>query len=488
MKAERAQQIDGDVAVGRNVIAGGNAKIRGNVKVGHDLKVEGWLEAPNIKGANKGLFKIKEDLDAAYPYPEPGWIALVGTSLPADVYIANKDGKWVPAGGKSGEVVMDLSGLDELDERIDEIENAVVAERERAEAAENEIAASVEAERERAKIAESAIEASVVAEKARAEAAEAALSDAVAALGIKVFARSFESVDDDYMIQYLEDSRNDGSVYYIDDEDAFYRQNAGTIKIASDYMAGIRPRQVFYRSTDDNLLYRHDGQGLVLIADEKMLAAIQKSIQAEREKRQDGDQALKKMLEDFKAKLEADIAAERERAVGVESELQNSIDKNAALLAEANIRVFDRIIFNRNILLIPPLEAGEIVYSIADNAFYRYFKKADLDPLALGGGSTSKGQFWPVTDYMDGDVPDASILFKMRSTSVLYRYDVATASLVRYSDSLMAGQPGTVYALTPEESEAIAQEVFGKDPQPGEWLTGMTREEGEEMAKEVFSC
>lgn len=161
MKAERAQQIDGDVAVGRNVIAGGNAKIRGNVKVGHDLKVEGWLEAPNIKGANKGLFKIKEDLDAAYPYPEPGWIALVGTSLPADVYIANKDGKWVPAGGKSGEVVMDLSGLDELDERIDEIENAVVAERERAEAAENEIAASVEAERERAKIAESAIEASV---------------------------------------------------------------------------------------------------------------------------------------------------------------------------------------------------------------------------------------------------------------------------------------------------------------------------------------
>ena len=75
----------------------------------------------------------------------------------------------------------------------------------------------------------------------------------------------------------------------------------------------------------------------------------------------------------------------------------------------------------------------------------------------------------------------------MRSTSVLYRYDVATASLVRYSDSLTAGQPGTVDALTPEESEAIAQEVFGKDPQPGKWLTGMTREEGEEMAKEVFN-
>lgn len=312
-------------------------------------------------------------------------------------------------------------------------ENAIYNERQRAEAAENEIAASVEAERERAKIAESAIEASIAAEKARAEAAEAALSDAVTAVGIKVFARSFESVDDDYMIQYLEDSRNDGSVYYIDDEDAFYRQANGGIEIAQDYMAGIRPRQVFYRSTDDNLLYRHDGQGLVLVADEKMLAAIEKSIQAEREKRQEGDQALKKMLEDFKAKLEADIAAERERAEAAEAELQKSIDKNAALLAEANIRVFDRIIFNRNIILIPPLEAGEIVYSQADNAFYRYNKLAGLDPLALGGGSSSKGQFWPLTDYMDGDAPSAAILYRRRADSALYRYDASAASLVAYA-------------------------------------------------------
>ncbi len=111
------------------------------------------------------------------------------------------------------------------------------------------------------------------------------------------------------------------------------------------------------------------------------------------------------------------------------------IDRAAALLAEANIRVFDGIILNRNLILIPPLEAGEIVYSQADNAFYRYQKLADLDPLAIGGGSSSKGQFWPMTDYMDGDAPSAAILYRKRDTSELYRYDAATASLVRHADA-----------------------------------------------------
>ena len=38
------KQIDGDVAVGRNVSAGGDANIQGNARIGHDLIVEGWLE------------------------------------------------------------------------------------------------------------------------------------------------------------------------------------------------------------------------------------------------------------------------------------------------------------------------------------------------------------------------------------------------------------------------------------------------------------
>ena len=131
----------------------------------------------------------------------------------------------------------------------------------------------------------------------------------------------------------------------------------------------------------------------------------------------------------------AAVTAEKERAEAAESSLQDGIDRGAALLAEANIRVFDRIILNRNLILIPPLEAGEIVYSQADNAFYRYQKLADLDPLAIGGGSSSKGQFWPMTDYMDGDAPSAAILYRKRDTAELYRYDTATASLVRHADA-----------------------------------------------------
>ena len=75
MSSIPTKQIDGDVAVGRNVSAGGDANIQGHVRIGHDLKVEGWLEAKNIKGANKGLFASAVALRKAYPQPHDGWFA-----------------------------------------------------------------------------------------------------------------------------------------------------------------------------------------------------------------------------------------------------------------------------------------------------------------------------------------------------------------------------------------------------------------------------
>lgn len=80
------KQIDGDVAVGRNVSAGGDATIQGNVRIGHNLKVEGWLDARNIKGPNKGIFLDVTKLREAYPLPHDGWWALVGNTLPAPLY------------------------------------------------------------------------------------------------------------------------------------------------------------------------------------------------------------------------------------------------------------------------------------------------------------------------------------------------------------------------------------------------------------------
>ena len=51
--------------------------MRVSLTVGHNLTVEGWLEAKNIKGANKGLFKTAAQLREAYPNPQDGWWALV---------------------------------------------------------------------------------------------------------------------------------------------------------------------------------------------------------------------------------------------------------------------------------------------------------------------------------------------------------------------------------------------------------------------------
>lgn len=98
MSSIKTTQIDGDVSVGRNVAIGGKADISGSVSIGHNLKVEGWLEAPNIKGANKGIFLTVQELREAYPNPHDGWLAGVGASTPFAAYIG-KGGDWVSSGG-----------------------------------------------------------------------------------------------------------------------------------------------------------------------------------------------------------------------------------------------------------------------------------------------------------------------------------------------------------------------------------------------------
>lgn len=81
------KQITGDVAVSRNVSSGGNMNVQGRMRVGHDLKVEGWLDARNIKGPAKGMFFTIEDAKRIYPQPEPGWWVLVGQGFPAQLWV-----------------------------------------------------------------------------------------------------------------------------------------------------------------------------------------------------------------------------------------------------------------------------------------------------------------------------------------------------------------------------------------------------------------
>ena len=123
MSSIKTTQIDGDVSVGRNVMIGGKADIAGSVSIGHNLKVDGWLEAPNIKGANKGIFLTVQQMREAYPVPHDGWMAGVGASTPFTAYVG-KGGDWVATCGTI-EVTVDMSqyteGVAQLQEDIDEV-------------------------------------------------------------------------------------------------------------------------------------------------------------------------------------------------------------------------------------------------------------------------------------------------------------------------------------------------------------------------------
>lgn len=112
MSQIKTTEIEGDVAVSRHVTSGGDVKVRGNARVNRNLKVDGWLEAKNIKGVNKGLFMTLDDLKESYPKPENGWIALVGATVPAPVYVG-KGGEWVATGESGGELILDMAQYDQ---------------------------------------------------------------------------------------------------------------------------------------------------------------------------------------------------------------------------------------------------------------------------------------------------------------------------------------------------------------------------------------
>jgi hypothetical protein len=98
----KGQKIDGDVAIGRNVTAGGDMRLAGSATIGHSLNVKGWLDAPNVKTAMKGLYATEELLAQAYPKPQRGWYALVGRESPATLYVV-RDGAWVAANPDEGD-------------------------------------------------------------------------------------------------------------------------------------------------------------------------------------------------------------------------------------------------------------------------------------------------------------------------------------------------------------------------------------------------
>lgn len=118
--------VGGSVAVGRDITVGGRSTVRGNATFNRDVYISGWLNARNIRGAGKGLYETVDKLNSAYPNPENGWFALVGNTLPADIYRA-WGGEWVATGQKGGEPVLELAKLTELSESLENEASARVA-------------------------------------------------------------------------------------------------------------------------------------------------------------------------------------------------------------------------------------------------------------------------------------------------------------------------------------------------------------------------
>lgn len=94
-------QVVGSLAVGRRMALGGELRIGGNLHVKQNVKIDGWLDAPNLKSPAKGLYLTLDDLESAHREPRPGSWALVGDSLPAMLYVA-KGRRWHSTGHLAG--------------------------------------------------------------------------------------------------------------------------------------------------------------------------------------------------------------------------------------------------------------------------------------------------------------------------------------------------------------------------------------------------
>lgn len=128
----KTREIEGDVAIGRHVATGGNATVQGHATIKKNLRVEGWLEAKNIKGPNKGVFTSVAKLKETYPIPHAGWWALVGDTLPAALYIVD-GGEWVATGKNAGNPTIDCQQYNDavagLSDDVEEIKTDVSANR-----------------------------------------------------------------------------------------------------------------------------------------------------------------------------------------------------------------------------------------------------------------------------------------------------------------------------------------------------------------------
>lgn len=115
--ATSREDIRGDLSVERNLDVGGEVRVMGPAVIERNLRVNGWVDAPNVVSPLKGYFADIEELRERYPYPEPGWWAICGS--PGYVF-TSAEGRW----NNTNQLAQGIIGvpLDGFEERLSKIE------------------------------------------------------------------------------------------------------------------------------------------------------------------------------------------------------------------------------------------------------------------------------------------------------------------------------------------------------------------------------
>lgn len=93
--AYEQEHIEGDAVVGHDAVVGGDLKVNGRGHFKGNVRIDGWLECPNIAGPHKGFFATEAELMAAHPSPQEGWVAVVGDNPPAGKVYRVNNGQWI---------------------------------------------------------------------------------------------------------------------------------------------------------------------------------------------------------------------------------------------------------------------------------------------------------------------------------------------------------------------------------------------------------
>lgn len=143
----KSNSVIGNLTVTQNITTGGGVNAKGDSVFAKGVRVEGWLDAPNIRGAYKGLFKYDTSLKSRYPNPQLGWWALVGDNFPAKIYMVSNDTgelEWIDTGNEYSGTSFDG---EEINESIEELNGKIEEETYAREAAYGELQTLIEKEK-----------------------------------------------------------------------------------------------------------------------------------------------------------------------------------------------------------------------------------------------------------------------------------------------------------------------------------------------------